>query len=80
MEVRERISQLNARISRVKKDNVVELCVHAGKPVGDGFKPLCGGGRDGRSIASWQVVAMKSIDCIRCMNILVRRAKREGIL
>ncbi len=78
---------LNARISRVKKDNTLELCVHAGREMlvglpGEhpGYKPICGGGRDGRSIESWQLVAIKEIDCLRCLNILTRRAKKEGLL
>lgn len=66
---------MNARISRVKKDNKKELRVHVSH-VG---RPLCGGGRGGRSIESWQTVGIKGIDCLRCIGILLRRAEKGGL-
>ncbi len=66
---------MNTRISRVKKDNKKELRVH----VSHMGRPLCGGGRDGRSIKSWQTVGFRSIDCLGCIRILLRRAERGGL-
>lgn len=68
-------------ITKIKPGEGEALCVHAGRKNEHGdIRPLCGGGRDGTKNTAWQETALVLPDCIRCLSILVKRAKKEGFL
>ncbi len=70
----------NLAIIKVKKDPKAKLKVHGGETKAGGIRPVCGGGRDGRSVQAWNTdfQGVRALSCKRCLKILLKRAKKQG--
>lgn len=62
-------------ITKITTNPLAKHKVHLGdhKATG-GIRPLCGGGRDGRSVAAWNTDfgGLQALNCKRCIKMLVK--------
>lgn len=68
----------NLAIIKVTKKPLVRHKVHGGEIKGEGIRPVCGGGRLGRTTKAWNqdFEGVRALTCKRCLKILSNRVKR----
>ncbi len=69
----------NLAIVKVTKNPHARHKVHGGeiKGGGGGVRPVCGGGRHGRTTKAWNqdFEGVRALTCKRCLKILIEKAQ-----